>query len=777
MHTTDPMQLLTESSFELRIHFLSDWHIGEGAGRSGQIDRIVKRHPQDELPYVPAKTLTGMLRDACEKIALGLDESQPGGLWQQLCDRLFGDARHPALLSIGAARFAPALRQVLLEHSDVPQALFFVKPGVALDEHGMAREDHLRMEECVMAGAALRAKIELQLQPEDPRTPAAQALLWAGARVLDRMGAKRRRGHGRCNCELRLVNGQSLPAEDLLQRLQTTPPPATVKPEPVVQPGSPPVGTPEGPQDWCCHTLELQLLTPVVVPARTLGNVVESRDHIPGTLLLSALSRQLGTQLGPQWHSLLAAGDIQIRHAYLAPAGQRLLPVPMAIFETKQKPATQPDLNLIRCDPPAGDTTQRKQCRTGYVSGEADTSGKPPHMAIGRVQMQSATHATIDDLLQRPTESTGGVYTYEAMAAGQTLHAELWIRQPWDRHIQWQTLAGPIRLGRSKKDDYGKAHLRVQQRQPPLSVAPAPDGQDFTLWLVSPLLLRNERLQPSTEVRVLQEHLQRTLGVSAVRIERFQRRVHREDGWQTAWHTHRPSRVGFAAGSCFLVQVDAADASWRERLTALQNRGLGERRAEGYGEIRIEAPLLSLQQLAVGTLDAPAPVVDHADAAPLSEAETGFLDAVLKRHWHKTLVQHIRQKVRDPQWRRDLLGHQASEPSQLGNLRAYLETATGHQGQELFKQWMQHALVKETDKATKGQGQVPPSFAAVRALYQDPQQIWQRIDSPRMPERDAPGRSQRYRTELATEALRLTLLAAVHQAHASATPQTDTQGR
>jgi CRISPR-associated protein Csx10 len=43
----------------LQIKMLSDWHIGSGTGRPGNIDRLVQRDAH-HLPYIPAKSLTGM---------------------------------------------------------------------------------------------------------------------------------------------------------------------------------------------------------------------------------------------------------------------------------------------------------------------------------------------------------------------------------------------------------------------------------------------------------------------------------------------------------------------------------------------------------------------------------------------------------------------------------------------------------------------------------------------------------------------------------------------
>ena len=52
----------------LKLTFESDWHIGSGAGIPGNVARQVLRGAGG-LPYVPGKTLTGILRDAAEWIA------------------------------------------------------------------------------------------------------------------------------------------------------------------------------------------------------------------------------------------------------------------------------------------------------------------------------------------------------------------------------------------------------------------------------------------------------------------------------------------------------------------------------------------------------------------------------------------------------------------------------------------------------------------------------------------------------------------------------------
>ncbi|MCS7271689.1 MAG: RAMP superfamily CRISPR-associated protein, partial [Gemmataceae bacterium] len=110
--------------FVVRLTFESDWHVGSGMGRPGNVDRLVTRD-SDGLPYVPAKTLCGIWRDACERLCWGLDNGQAGE-WSAWVARLFGSqrsqpgqvaevAQRRALLRIRAARIPQPLRQRLCQ--------------------------------------------------------------------------------------------------------------------------------------------------------------------------------------------------------------------------------------------------------------------------------------------------------------------------------------------------------------------------------------------------------------------------------------------------------------------------------------------------------------------------------------------------------------------------------------------------------------------------------------------------------------------------------------
>ena len=115
-----------------------------------------------------------------------------------------------------------------------------------------------------------------------------------------------------------------------------------------------------------------------------------------------------------------------------------------------------------------------------------------------------------------------------------------------------------------------------------------PEGEYFTLTLESPLILRDDCLRP-----LRPDDLDAgTLGLGA-EVER--RRVMLNDvtlqGWNAAWHLPKRDTRAFGMGSVFLFRVPAEQRETvQARLQEIEQEGLGERRNEGFGRVRVCDP-------------------------------------------------------------------------------------------------------------------------------------------------------------------------------------------
>ncbi len=521
-----------------------------------------------------------------------LKNGSANGTWQSWVTLLFGDqpnmtrpdiSPQAATLTIRTARFPSALRKQL--SPKLKKALTFIKPSVQLDKNGQAIDHNLHFDEVVRAGAVLKAQVYLDEDVfSEAQKQTAYALLWAGTQTVERLGGKRRRGLGRCQFKFDAIEKQ-----EALKRLKQ---PEKLPSLDKLSAKSARKFTQEEPSNtnaWLEIPLHLSLKSPVIIAKGEFGNVVESRDYIPGTHILAAVS-QLLSKKKLNLLNEVARGNIQVNNAYLEYSKTRGLPVPMALFYQKDKDNKTAYNRMMTNE----SGVQLKQHRNGYII-ENDLLKTP---------LQLTTHGTIDDEYQRPNETVGGVFSFEAIKTGTRLQSVLKLRQSIaDKLIQahgknwWEMLNTNIRLGQSKKDDYGWVELKANQPKP--SAATIIDNkQELTLWLCSDLLLRNSRLRPSTDITDLQQELEKHLGVSLLpRSTTDERlavltRTTRIDGWHQNWGQPHSSYIGLAAGSCIVFECQNGKLE-KSQLEALMQRGLGERRAEGFGEVRFNPTLLS----------------------------------------------------------------------------------------------------------------------------------------------------------------------------------------
>jgi CRISPR-associated protein Csx10 len=739
--------------FRVRLTMDSDWHVGSGMGRPGNIDRLIVRDA-DDLPFVPAKTLRGIWRDACERLCLGLDDGQLGA-WSRLVDQLFGSqpgladkdptGRHsnPAnaplgsAVQVGAARIPPLLRQQLA-HADrrLRQALTFIKPGVKIDRRsGSAQTDFLRFEEMGRKGTILEAECWLLVDASNREM--ASALLIASAKLVERLGGKRRRGPGRCRLEILDAD-----TEAAIQWLEANSTPPNWSPIQQHDTSSDTRHVAQQADPWLCVPLTLRLQGPLAIACRTTGNVVETLDFVPGSYLLPHVTRTL-SDLGLDMRSALQSGDVCVLPAYPEVDGERGQPVPMAWFVPKglEKPLQNENRQqvvnrLLQAEPVDG--TQLKQMREGYVSTQPTQVYRPPTTV--------RTHNTVDDQMQRPTSDVGGVYTYEAIAPSDrgkpvVLRSEVRIRKSVADRLRanwWNRLNGEVALGRSKKDDYGAVRLEVGSPAPhAASGYSSPEPNTLFVWLVSDTLLRNPRLRPEPTAACLAAELSRLLGVTLTprpstdgRLDELVR-IRRLDTWHVGWGLPRPSLVALQAGSCMVFHVNGTlDPA---KLAEFEAGGIGERTAEGYGQVRFNHPLLTQKPR-----DWPASTRQDSNSTNQVDSQgTQAMDGTARRFARLIETECWKQEIRraclalaaDANKRKELLGwvakgDQGQPPmSQLGGLRGQLMLMQKAEQRQQVIDWLDH-LAQNKRRAEKW-----PSIPKVKAFVESDRRIWEIIQT------------------------------------------------
>ena len=591
---------------KLEITMHSDWHIGTGSSGEGNIDRRIARD-EDGFPFIPAKSLTGILRDSCEEVLsyLGLDADPEMDNWATY---IFGRANVSSNLRVRAAKMDNASREYLLsfdvaERSVLSKALATVKPGVAIDPlSGRAKDDHLSFLE-VARPMVLTANVELL-----DSTPEVLSLLVSACQLVEYIGAKRRRGLGRCS--IRLYNADRV---DLMQDTQLAEHQRVLAQLP---PAKPTVTKSESisrdVEDSAVEqiTLTFTALSPLLFPKEKMGNVVTSHDYIPGSAILPVVHEAI-SRAGFDSQALIRAGLVKVSRGLPVFQDKTSLPTPFVISVVKSDQSSFVNNSLGQRE-----DVVTKQVRTGWVSkGAGDT------LLLHRVPFVSNTHNSVSDALQRPSEDVGGVFTYEGIAPGQVFCASVVMPTSIADVLFHDDLNSRIGIGTSRKDDYGDVQLKRDPRplaeESPVSLS----GNSLQIWCVADIVLPHHPgigLAESAKRAIAQ-----TLGVSenvlSLDVAKTRVRPMRVDSWHGRWGLPRATMFGIAAGSCISVTWNGAEIT-NASVSELVREGIGARRAEGFGSVVVNHEILSLADGVIQGLESETDLPERSSAELLSPA-------------------------------------------------------------------------------------------------------------------------------------------------------------
>lgn len=568
----------------LTVRMLSDWAVGTGRGVYASTDSVVARDG-DGLPFLPAKTVTGLWRDAAEALALALDEQAPGA-WTSWLRWVFGDqpgtgqapdtgAPRPAALSVRAARYPQVLRAHLRERRPLLDAVTVVRPAVAIDAStGSAAEGLLRLEERARAGAVLVADVEVDLEDAD-RWPAALLLL-GGAALVDHIGGRRRRGAGRCHWELHL-QGWDLTALCDRAAAQSSPPAPPGDPRPVAagSDASRPSGA--GTSGWRTTRFRVRAVSPLLVGVTTRGTSAVSADHVPGATLLPLVASAV-----PDARGLLARGELYVSDAAVVLEGHRALPVPRLLQRLRDEPEAGLRNAFIPLDRP-GKVVPLSGWVTPPRSWAQDT------VVTGHPQLSTQSHAVVDDELQRPTARSGGLFMNTALAEGTLLEFEVTV--PAGVALDLSGVTGRRRLGRSAKDDYGRVEIEVAADAGAPTTEPGEQAGEMVVWLLSDLALPDEQDRPGGVEAAVRADLAQAVGADWDAPDDGRPTallgVSRRETWQASWGLPRPSLLLVTRGSCLRVTLSKSLSP--QQLWELEHLGVGPRRGEGLGRVAVLA--------------------------------------------------------------------------------------------------------------------------------------------------------------------------------------------
>ncbi|MDR3057359.1 MAG: RAMP superfamily CRISPR-associated protein [Prevotella sp.] len=174
------------------VEFLTDWHCGSGLSSGDDLDLLVIKD-KDHLPFIPGKTIKGLIREAVEEIA-GYSKE----VTEEQILAAFGHKDKKNLKSEeikkGDCFFKNATLKddlrIAIESNKLQEHLYRSVASTAIDNDGIAIEHSLRKMEvvvpCMLEGEILDV-------PEN-----FEEIIEKGLKFIKRLGQNRNRGLGRC---------------------------------------------------------------------------------------------------------------------------------------------------------------------------------------------------------------------------------------------------------------------------------------------------------------------------------------------------------------------------------------------------------------------------------------------------------------------------------------------------------------------------------------------------------------------------------------------------
>lgn len=345
------------------------------------------------------------------------------------------------------------------------------------------------------------------------------------------------------------------------------------------------------------------------------ANEYLSLDYIPGTAWWGALAGCTGIRPGQEpaekFRCVFYSNEVCFTNLYPLEAATRAHPIPLSARTPKSAPGFEHDADILFRDEsdnlyPAG---VKDLLLSGLPRYEPDWepisgwyAGDPPRCRPVSVPM----------VLRGHSERSG--------RSGTTRQGRLFIRQNIRRNQRFEgalcalTPAGETALAELLRNYLGSeafevpvgrqpGHLRIELNdggdEPPywrrhdLQVG-GEDDSILTVTLLSDAVLVDRWLRPWSFLPPAMVAAALDLPADAIELVHHFSAVREAFGWNSAYSRPRETERVAVAGSAFCYQVvwpaEILPEERRRRLNAWQQRGVGLRSGEGFGEIRLNDP-------------------------------------------------------------------------------------------------------------------------------------------------------------------------------------------
>lgn len=189
-------------TIQYELEFFDYWHCGSGLSSGSDLDLLVIKD-EDNMPFVPGKTIKGLLREAIEEInqianivdnsiiidAFGESSKRVSVKHTHIEKEDEQDDHQQGVCFFRNAELKIELKKAV-NKSKLSNYFYQSISSTALDDKGIAKEHSLRRMEvtipCILSGEILHVPTEME------------ELFKKGLKYIKQLGQNRNRGLGRC---------------------------------------------------------------------------------------------------------------------------------------------------------------------------------------------------------------------------------------------------------------------------------------------------------------------------------------------------------------------------------------------------------------------------------------------------------------------------------------------------------------------------------------------------------------------------------------------------
>lgn len=495
---------------------------------------------------------------------------------------------------------------------------------------------------------------------------------------------------------------------------------------------------------------QITLLEPLLA-TRIAGdpNSAVSYPYVPGSMVrgavVAAFMRDKGLRSldadDKQARRLFFDGHTRYLNAYPADAERRRdLPTPRSLFHVKGEKSPLYDFAQEVVYEVNGEKAQfvaaaRDSQLFCWIDG--DTIYFVP------LQRRVNVHTFRDRIKGRATEEIGAVFQYDALEEGQAFRGWVLVDHDADVDLLSALLKQVQPLGGSSNSGYGRVSVELGDpvdvsRSPWREVPESPEaitaGETFIVTLLSDVLVRDPKTGSYTWD--IQPALQKALGNVAIEYvgssdvdeQRSVWRMEEVGGFNRAWGLPLPQAQAIAAGSVFVFR--ATQPITQDAIAAVEWRGIGERRTEGFGRLAFGWQ----QEPQLGVVDAPKTVksVPNAYQIPVGPAQM-----LATQMAERMLRKELDHKLREAVFRIKIPDKPAVSNAQLSRLRVIVREALEDGDIGRVQQYRDKAIerrsVRDQFERTRVEGERLSNWLEDRLKHSE--DIWSKIGAQNMSKR------------------------------------------